>query len=360
MMMLLKMDFSHFFDIFAIPFGYVMQGFNWLCQGHYALSLLLFALVVKLLTLPLAIKQQKTQIKGAKLRPKMMLIEKKYAGRTDRATLQKKQQEIMEMQRKEGYSPLSGCLPLLIQLPVLFGLYRVIRMPLKYVCNLTDELVVKLCNGVELLDKNGAVTVFEKLGKTESSQIKVIDALRAGGDKFKELLTSVGLTLEQLPEFDLFGKINLAYNPGFKLEDLGGDKINYWLLAIPVLCAGFAYLSAWLTRKLNDNGMNAAASGDQKISMMIMNLTMPLMSGWIAFITPGAIGLYWVYTSILGIIQTLLLAKFMPMPKYTEEEIKEMQKAMKDRRAARSIVGTSVDENGKPKSLHYSDDDDQY
>ena len=87
---MLSMNFSSFWDIFAIPFGYVMQFFNKISGGHYLISLFLFALAIKLITLPFGIKQQKTQIKGAMLRPKMMMIEKKYAGRNDRVTQQKK------------------------------------------------------------------------------------------------------------------------------------------------------------------------------------------------------------------------------------------------------------------------------
>jgi YidC/Oxa1 family membrane protein insertase len=118
----------------------------------------------------------------------------------------------------------------------------------------------------------------------------------------------------------------------------------------------------WISRKLNDTGMNQATTTDQKSSMLVMNLMMPLMSLWIAFIAPAAVGLYWVYTSLLGILQTVLLAKIMPLPRYTEEEIRMIQKEMKGKNGqqARTIVGTSVDENGKPKSLHYTDDDDEY
>ena len=89
-------------DIIYIPFGYVMKFFCSFTNNNYAISLLLFALLMKLVLLPFSIKQQKNQIKGAALRPKMMAIEKKYAGRNDKATLQKKQNELMELQQKEG------------------------------------------------------------------------------------------------------------------------------------------------------------------------------------------------------------------------------------------------------------------
>ncbi len=345
------MNFDGFLDIFAYPFGYVMQFFNWICQGYYAIALILFALAVKLLLLPLGIKQQKAQIKMAMLRPKMALIEKKYAGRYDRITQQKRQQEIMELQRQEGVSPLAGCLPLLIQLPIIMGLFQIIRYPLKYVCNLSNTGVVALTKGV--LGKT-----YEYDAITDKIQIEVLTKLKNGATLpagFEEL---------EVPNLTLFGHIDLNYAPSFSPADMGDKWINLLLLLIPVLCVVLSFLTAWLSRKLNDSGINAAAakasSPDQKTSMNMMNIVMPLMSGIFAFITQGVIGLYWVYSSIFGIAQILLLAKFMPMPKYTPEEIKEILKSMKQQKDARNIPGTRVDANGKPKSLHYEDDDENY
>ena len=128
------------FDFLYELFGTVLSWFySW--TGSYAVALLLFALAFKLVFLPFGIKQQQNQIKLAKLRPKIAKIEKKYAGRNDQPTLQKKQQEIMELQQKEGYSPLSGCLPLLIQFPIIIILYNVIREPLSYIAQISEEIV---------------------------------------------------------------------------------------------------------------------------------------------------------------------------------------------------------------------------
>jgi YidC/Oxa1 family membrane protein insertase len=113
-------------------FGTILSFFNQI-TGSYALALVLYALVFKIVFLPFSIKTQKNQIAMAKLRPKLAKIEKKYAGRNDRATLQKKQQEIMELQQKEGYNPLSGCLPMLLQLPLILLIYAVIRSPISYI-----------------------------------------------------------------------------------------------------------------------------------------------------------------------------------------------------------------------------------
>lgn len=352
---MLSMNFSSFWDIFAIPFGYVMQFFNKISGGHYLISLFLFALAIKLITLPFGIKQQKTQIKGAMLRPKMMMIEKKYAGRNDRVTQQKKQQEMMELQQKEGYSPLSGCLPLLIQFPILIALYRIIRMPLKYCVGLADEVVLKLYNA---LYPDHVVEAFKKI--PDAAHIEMIGQLKEQPDVLKEI---AGIGVEKLPNYNIFGQINLGLRPAFNVaEKLDGNKWNLFLLIIPFLCGGLALLTTWLSRKLNDNGLNQQMAQQQKTSIFLMNITMPLLQLWIAFGVSGAVGVYWVYTSILGIIQILVLAKVMPLPKYTDEEIRMMQREMKKNGGPgqRTITGTSVDENGKPKSLHYVDDDDEY
>ena len=94
------------------PIGSMLSWFSSLFNGSYAFALLLYALLFKIVFLPFSIKQQKNQIKMAKLTPKIQLIKAKYAGRTDQRTQQKMQQEIMEFQQKEGYNPLSGCLPM--------------------------------------------------------------------------------------------------------------------------------------------------------------------------------------------------------------------------------------------------------
>lgn len=358
---MLSMNFSSFWDIFAIPFGYVMQFFSWISGGHYLISLFLFALAIKLVTLPFGIKQQKTQIKGAMLRPKMMMIEKKYAGRTDRVTMQKKQQEMMELQQKEGYSPLSGCLPLLIQFPILIALYRIIRMPLKYCVGLADSVIVNVYNF--LYNPAEAVTKIDKI--PQEAHIDMVGKLNE--DVLRQFIDTdrwadIPKYIDRLPNYNIFGKINLGLNPAFNVDKLEGNKWNLFLLLIPFLCAGLALLTTWLSRKFNDNGLNQQMAQQQKTSMFLMNIMMPLLQLWIAFQVSGAVGVYWVYTSVLGIVQMLILAKVMPLPKYTDEEIKMMQREMKKNGGPteRTITGTSVDENGKPKSLHYVDDDDEY
>ncbi len=131
-------------DFIYVPFSYVMKACVWISQNSYFFGLFFFALAFEIILLPLAIKQQKSQIAMARVRPKEYAIRKKYAGRNDRATQQKMQLELNEMHQQEGVSPLSGCLPLLIMLPVIFIVFAIVREPITYSSNFTDQAVTEI------------------------------------------------------------------------------------------------------------------------------------------------------------------------------------------------------------------------
>ncbi len=124
----------------TLPFSYIMKGCVWIAQNSYLFGLLFYALVFQLILFPLQIKQQKSQIKMASIRPKEMAIRKKYAGRTDRVTQQRMQQEIQEMYQQNGYSPFSGCLPLLVQLPLVMILCTIVYHPVQYASHFDDAV----------------------------------------------------------------------------------------------------------------------------------------------------------------------------------------------------------------------------
>ncbi len=300
--------------------GTVMGWFTAITGNYYALALLLFALMVKILMLYFSIRQQKTQIKTAKLRPKMMAIEKKYAGRTDRPTMEKKQQEIFALQQAEGVSPMAGCLPLVLQLPVIVILYNVIQRPLSFICKMPADTIKKFS------ETFGTAQEIELLGKLRENA-HLVEGLNLKAD---------------LPNPSLFG-IDLSATPSF--ANFG------WLLLIPLFTFITSYLTMFLSKRLNPSMQDVTQSREQKTSMMIMELIMPLMSLFIAFRVPGALGLYWIYQSILSIVQMFILAKVMPIPKITAEDIAAAEKEMKAKPAKVSAVPV--------RSLHSVDDDDE-
>jgi YidC/Oxa1 family membrane protein insertase len=319
----------------------MLEFFSNITGGSYALALLLYALVFKIVFLPFTIKQQKNQIAMAKLTPKIQLIKAKYKGRTDQVTMRKQQEEIMALQQQEGYSPLSGCLPLLLQMPLIIFLYNVIRNPLSYIAKASEEAIVAVYNAVNNLVGEAAFTIesFSKIDQiTLAGQVK----------DFAGAADILGAeTLARVPNFTLFGQ-NLAATPSLS---------NFsWLVIIPVLAAASQWFTMWITRKINGQpGQLQDSDAQSQVSMKMMDLMMPAMTLFLAFSFSGMLGIYWVYQSLLSILQTIIMSKVMPLPKYTEAEIKAMRKAEKEvEKAQRQAIKSQP----KYKSLHYIDEDD--
>ena len=309
---------------------------NTLGGGYYVVGIFFYALLFKIVFIPFTIKQQQNQIAMAKLTPKIELIKAKYKGRTDQVTMQKQQQEIMELQQAEGYNPLSGCLPLLIQMPIIIFLYNVIRNPLSHICGLSDNQVLNL---------------NKLFGGSADATIKQINQM----DLISKITTNVegydlsSYDFSKLPDFTFFGAGDLGANPSFKT----------WLFLVPIIAAALTWLSMYLTKKWNGSNNVAQDQQNQNPQMAqttkIMELSMPAMTLFMAFSFSGMMGIYWIYQSALGILQTYLISKFMPIPRYTEEELKAMKKAQKQAEKSQKQVLKSAP---KYRSLHYIDEDD--
>ena len=309
--------------------------------GNYVIALFLFAVIVEIVLLPFSIKQQKNQIRQAKLRPKEMAIRNKYKGRNDQATQQKVQNEIMEMYQRENFSPWQGCLPLLIQLPIIMALYNVVINPLRYICGLSAETITALNAYIPTLE---GYSDFVARGSETIKQLNIIRELGveafASVEGFAEKITSVN----DLPNFDFFGILNLAETPNFKVFN--------WLLIIPVLTFVIAFFSSRITRKFtyqpttNENDKQAGCSN------AMMDFMMPAMSVYITFIVPGAIGVYWMFKNIVTLIKQIIISKVMPIPKVTEEEISEAEREA-------NLSNRQRKKQEKARSLHHIDDDEE-
>lgn len=329
------------FDWIASIFKYPMQWF-YSFTGSYIISLILFALLVRVLFLPLSIHQQKLQIKGAKLRPRIAIIEKKYEGLTDPESRQKMQTEIMELQQKEGYSPFSGCLPLLLQMPIIMGLYQIIRKPLTFLLNVENDTILAIIESVK-----ASVGGLEKYASTNfdnlmSDQISLIQIIRENGITLSAVEGAPAAST--LPDLSFFGLVDMGQTPA----------LFNWLLLIPVLTFALAYGSMKLTRKLNP-APTAPQTADAAASNKIMEISMPLMSAFFTFAVPGAVGFYWLMGYVFSMLQTILLAKLMPMPTFTEEELRQYEKEMK---ASKAISRQAAAQRAHVRSRHHIDDDD--
>ena len=336
---------------------------NKLCFGSYIGGICLFAVIVEILMLPLSIKQQKNSIKQAKLRPKEMAIKKKYAGRNDQATKQKMSQELQELYQKENVNMAGGCLPLLIQMPILIALYRIVIDPLRYVLGQVPALSTALSTycgtsraagglGMSMGASNGTIGLLSNL--SEQSLDGLGDFMFFGnGQQVAERVESI---MHKIPDFTL-GNINLGINPSFE-----GNKL---LLLIPVLTFVVYFFSMRLTKKFT---YQPQAMQDQQTacSGWIMDIYMPGMSTVFAFMVPALVGIYWMFKSIISTLRQFIVCRIMPYPQFTEDDYRAAEREYagkaprkgESRPDSRTYTGDIQMVGGRPKSLFHMDDDD--
>ncbi len=336
-------------------FGKLLAFFNDI-TGSYMVAILLFAILAKIILFPFSIKQQKSTLKQARLRPKEQAIRNKYKGRTDQVSQNKMREEIMELYQNEGYSPFGGCLPLLIQFPIIIGLYQIIRNPLRYICGLSAETVDAIKNAIVTFKGQGqlsfAGTVAESAERMDELQCVTILSGKEDFGRIKEAVEaagqSFGLSFDNLPNFKFFG---------FDLSVVPSDSLISLYILVPILTFAIMYFSMKLTRKLTYQPMQ----DDQQnmgCSTKIMDFTMPLMSTWIAFIVPSLLGVYWMFNNILGVLQSLLLKKMYPLPVFTPEDYKAAEREYKGKKPLNAADDPRIDKNKKYVSLHHIDDED--
>ena len=360
-------------DVLGVVMHWIGLAFGWMTNtlgfGSFILGTVYFAILVELLMFPFSIPQQKNSRKQAMLRPKEMAIRKKYAGRNDQATQQKVAQEIQELYTREGFSPMAGCLPLLISLPVVMILYYIVIDPMQYMMGFSTSVQQAL---VSFTETSRAAGGLGETFSTSTGTIEVLSALReriAAGEgeaifaQMKEFsfLTNAGdfssimqseLSLANIPDFTI-GPVNFGLNPTFDFT-----SINALLLLVPVLTFTLYFVSAKLNRKLSYQPTTAQdqATG---CSNKMMDITMPAMSAFFTFVVPAAVGLYWGFKSILGVLKQLIMSKIMPMPQFTEADYKaaERELAGKDKEKPKKKSGSK---NPNVRSLHHIDDDEDY
>lgn len=341
--------------------GQFLKLLSRLTNNHYILALLLFALVIEIIMLPFGIMQQKNSIKQARLRPKEMAIRKKYAGRDDNATKQKIAQEIQELYQKEHFNQFAGCLPLLLQIPIIMILYYVVINPLHYEMRVSTAAIDALRTFLTTATTEGGLGLT--IGGNARSTIEIITHLNNpetwaniqsgfaafvgenGATYLGELEAAMA---EGLPNLYLFNTINLGLIPTITQPS--------WLWAVPVLTFGTYFGSMKLTRRLTYQP--TTQTQDMGCSNKVMDIAMPLFSVYITFVVPAAVGVYWIFKSILGTGKQFILYKAMPLPKFTEEDYKAAERELAGKAPKRSSQDQSDGPRPAVRSLHHIDDDD--
>ena len=349
---------------------WVGLGFEWLIEvpgfGSFILGTVYFAIVLEILMIPLGIHQQKNSRKQAKLRPREMAIRNKYKGRNDQATQQKVAQEIQDLYTKEGYSPMSGCLPLLLTLPFLMALYYVVIDPMTYIFGASTELTSAFLTfadapraagglGLTLTSDRGTIEMLSLIRESGIS----LDGLANFGyfANGQQCLSALSGLSDSIPNFNLFG-LNMGLTAGL------GSKDQMVLLFMPVLTFVVYWASGKITRKFTFQPMQQTAYGQkdpaQGCSNGMMNIMMPAMSAWFTFMVPAAVGLYWIFKSVISTVKQFILYKVMPMPTFTEEDYKAAERELMGKEAKNKPAkrDPNAPRNPNVRSLHHIDDED--
>lgn len=302
--------------------------------ANVGLAIILFTIIINLLMLPLTMKQQKFSKLNAKINPEIQAIRDKYKGRTDQQSAMAQNQEIQMVYAKYGVSPSGSCLQLLIQMPILFALYRVIASMPAYVTKMKEAFMV-LANkivetdggnfiinseistiqntvrmyGQHITDNNlhnGIIDVLNKLSSTDLSRIAEHYGLSSLTLNDK-LILSNSTTTGLIDNYNSFLGLNIANAPSHILKEAwsaGAWGLVIGALSIPLLSALTQWISVKLMPQTDSGNKNNSQESAMESSLKTMNTIMPIMSAWFCFTLPCGMGIYWIAGSVVrGVIQ---------------------------------------------------------
>ncbi len=318
---------------------------------NVGLCIILFTIVMKTLMIPLTIKQQKTTKLMSVMNPEIQAIQKKYKGKSDQESMQRQNVEIQAVYEKYGTSMTGGCLPLLIQMPILLALYRVIYNIPAYVPSVRvyfDNVVTPLmgqadyaqklqeitniataCGGkLDKFDFTNANRLVDMLYKFSTSQWGELQAL------FPAISDVIGQNAAVVERMNTFLGLNMAEAPGW---------VPSFAWIIPILAA----VSQWFSTKLmsgNQPSTSADAENPMAQSMKTMTTTMLLFYAFICITMPAGLGIYWIATSVVTIIQQLIVNAYMDKVNIDDMIAKNLEKVNK-KRAKQGLPPAKVTQN---------------
>ena len=295
--------------LITTPFGYLLD-YLYQFTTNYGVALILFAVIVRLVLLPITAKSKKSMMKMSRIQPKIQEIQRKYAN-----DQQKQNEAIQQLQKEEGASMgCGGCLWSLVPMLILIPLYQVIRQPLVYMLHETAETTELIINTI----KNANATLFTE--NTFYDQLTAarhlpdfLEALKEAGVAFANERTAAGLN------FSFLG-IDLGQQPMFNIfsADWVWDWNHIGAFLIPVLSAGSQVVSMLLSQRANNSVITnekglqdkeAAKNSQSNQTTKTMLWMMPLMSLWIGFTVPAALSLYWFIGGVVAMVENELLTK---------------------------------------------------
>ena len=333
----------------ATLLGYIMNGIFWVQSQigieSIGLCIILFTIVIYMLLMPLTIKQQKFSKLQSKMNPELQAIQKKYKDkRQDQAAMMKMNEETQAVYQKYGVNPMGSCLQLIIQMPILFALYRVIWNIPAYVGTVKNAflpLAQALMNVSGAQDFMAEIASKNAVSFKEMKELTLIDVLykfkpenwSALLKQFPDLSSLITSTQGDVDRMNYFLGLNIADSPAsiFQTAIAAGSVLMIIAaLLVPVLSA----LTQWLNTKLmstqNDTQPTSAAD-TMAATMKSMNVMMPIMSAVFCFTLPVGMGIYWIIGAVVRSIQQLVVNKHIDKMDLDDIVKKNIEKANKKR-----------------------------
>ena len=351
---------SNLMDIIYIPLGLIFK-LCYLIFSDYGLAILMFAFIARLAMLPFGIKNERNRLKMMSVQPKMAQLQAKYRGNTRDP---KYAQEMQELYEKEGYNPMSGCLPQLIQLPLIWAIWNAIRRPLSYICDISVERIREIAM---VMYNNGFLAgVNIKEGYTEE-QIKNAVNSWVGVNEIglaSQIAQHKELVADLLPH--TYRDINFTLL-GISGVDLGATPSwSNWTLIIPIISGISSLLVGVITQKMNAPKDEKAKQAKKPFnSMNAILYIMPLISIWIGFSFSIAVGFYWIVSNIFSLLQAIILPKIMNRDKQdgVVVEVKEkklnynqIQKMEREKKRQQIIEAEKVETNDNQADIKDNDE----
>lgn len=321
---------------------------------NIGLSIILFTIVVNLLMLPMTVKQQKFSKLSAKMNPEIKAVQKKYEGKKDQASMMRQQEETQAIYDKYGVSPTGSCLQLIIQMPILFALYRVIYAIPAYVGKV-KEVYIPLVN--KLMETEGVAELIQGFknsmrytpqfsneaftsGNTEYIQNTYIDCLNMASstewaslaEAFPSLSVDINSTYETISRYNNFLGLNIGDAPMDIIKEaftMGAYGLVIAAALIPILSG----VTQWLNVKLSptaadsDKKSGSEMADTMSSSMKTMNMVMPFMSAWFCLSFPCGMGIYWIAGAVVRGVQQVAVNKYIDKMDFNAVIEKNKEKA---------------------------------
>ncbi len=351
------MILASIWDIIRVPFGWLMD-ILYRFTGNYGLAMILFAIVVKLILMPISAKSKRSSMKMSRISPKLKKLQEKYADNP-----QKQNEAMQALYKEEGVSLGGGCLWSFVPLLILIPLYNVVREPIVYMLHESAADAAKI---IEII-KEAAPQVFSN--NTYYDQMVAAANIPLHAEAIKAALPEISARTLEGVNFS-FLNIDLGAIPQFNI--FGWEKYDWahiGLFLLPVLSAAGQVLSMFISMRMNnsvvsnDKGVHdaeAAKESQANQTSKTMMWMMPLMSLWIGFGIPGALSLYWLIQGLVSTVQDVLLTRHYRKIYDAEDAVKleiameqERIEAEKERqRAARRAENPDgITENTSKKKL---------